>query len=98
MARESFEYWRAIAPDVKMELLREIREKNQIVIEWSITGSHTGSRPELPATGNAIELCGSAFLTLEDDKIVDVVTLFDGLALAVQTGAVEAPNWWPGRR
>jgi predicted ester cyclase len=97
MAQEGVEYWRAIAPDIKMELVREIREKDEIVIEWLITGTHTGGRAELPATGNAIELHGSAFLTLEDDKIVDVVTLFDGLALEVQTGAVEAPDWWPGR-
>ena len=56
-----------------------------------------GAKPELAASGNAIELQGSAFLTLEDDKIVEVWTVFDALALAVQTGAAEAPAWWPGR-
>lgn len=97
MAQESIEYWRAIFPDLRMELLQEIREKDRIAIEWLITGTHTGERPELPASGNLIELQGSAFLTLEDDKIVEVGTVFDALALAVQTGAAEAPAWWPGR-
>ena len=97
MAKEGIEYWRAIAPDLEMRLSQEIREKDRIAIEWSITGTHTGGRPELPATGNAIELQGSAFLALEDDKIVEVWTVFDSLALAVQTGATEAPAWWPGR-
>jgi hypothetical protein len=96
MAQESIEYWRAIIPDLKMDLSQEIRQKDRIAIEWLITGTHTGERPELPASGNLIELQGSAFLTLKDDKIVQVSTVFDALALAVQTGAAEAPAWWPG--
>ena len=85
-------------PDLKMDLLREIREKDGIAIEWLITGTHTGERPELPASGNFVELEGSAFLTLEDGEIKEVSTVFDSLALAVQTSAADAPAWWPGRR
>ncbi len=96
-AKESVEYWRAIIPDLTMDLSQEIRQKDQIAIEWLITGTHTGERPELPASGNLIELQGAAFLTLKDDKIVQVSTVFDALALAVQTGAAGAPVWWPGR-
>jgi predicted ester cyclase len=98
MARESVEYWRAIIPDLKMELSHELREKDRIAIEWLITSTHTGELPELPASGNLIEVQGSAVLTLEDDKILKVSTVFDALALAVQTNAAEAPGWWPGRR
>lgn len=97
MAQEGVEYWRAVIPDLKMGLSREIRQKDGIAIEWLITGTHTGERPELPASGNSIELQGSAFLTLKHDKIVEINTVFDALALAVQTGAAEAPAWWPGR-
>src|SRR6266568_94768 len=97
MAQESVEYWRGIVPDLKMDISEEIRQKDRIAIEWLITGTHTGGRPELPASGNLIELPGSAFLTLKDGKIVEVSTVFDALALAVQTGAAEAPAWWPGR-
>ena len=81
-----------------MELLTEIREKDRVAIGWLITGTHTGDRPELPATGDPINVQGSAFLTLDDDKIVHVSTVFDALSIAVQTGAAEAPAWWPGRR
>ena len=34
---------------------------------------------------------------LSGGKITQVWTVFDALALAVQTGAAEAPAWWPGR-
>ena len=96
MAQKSIEYWRAIVPDLKMGLLQEIHEKDRIAIEWLITGTHTGEQPELPASGNSIELQGSAFLTLKDDKIIGVSTDFDALALTVQTGAAEAPGMVAG--
>lgn len=97
MVRESIESWRALAPDVRMELSQEIREKDRIAIEFRITATHTGDTPELPASGGAIDVEGTAFLTLSGGKVTEVRTVFDTLALAVQTGAVEAPAWWPGR-
>ena len=82
-----------------MELTQEIRANDQIAIEWVLTGTHTGEqRSELPASGNAIEVYGSTFLTLEDDRIVEAWSVFDSLALAVQTGTAEEPAWWPARR
>ncbi len=99
MAEESIGYWRSIVPDIRMELSQEIRAKDQIAIEWVLAGTHTGEqRSDLPASGNAIEIHGSAFLTLDDDKIVEAWSVFDSLALAVQTGTAEEPAWWPARR
>ena len=98
LAEESIGYWRSIVPDIRMELSQEIREKDQIALEWVLTGTHSGTLPDLPASGNAIEVQGSAFLTLDDDKIVEAWSVFDSLALAVQTGTAEEPAWWPARR
>ena len=99
MAEESIGYWRSIVPDIRMELSQEIRAKDQIAIEWVLTGTHTGEqRSDLPASGNAIEIQGSTFLKLDDDKIVEAWSVFDSLALAVQTGTAEEPAWWPARR
>ena len=97
MAKQSIESWRTLAPDLRMELSQEIREKHQLAIEFRITGTHTGDTPGLPASGGAIDVEGTAFLTLSGGKITEVWTVFDALALAVQTGAAEAPAWWPGR-
>ncbi len=57
---------------------------------------HTGDIPELSASGGAIDVEGTAFLTLSGGKVTEVRTVFDTLALAVKTGAVEARAWWPG--
>ena len=97
MARQSIESWRALAPDLRMELAREIGEKNRIAIAFRVTGTHTGDIAGLPASGGAIDVEGTAFLTLDAGKITEVWTVFDALALAVQTGAATAPAWWPGR-
>ena len=66
--------------------------------EWVLTlrkGSDAkitaGDAPELPASGGTIDIEGTAFLTLSGGKITEVRTVFDSLALAVQTGAAEAP-------
>ena len=69
----------------------------RIAIEFRITATHTGDVPGLPASGGAIDVEGTAFLTLSGGQVTEVRTVFDSLALAVQTGAAEAPAWWPGR-
>ena len=97
MAKQSVSDWRRIAPDIRMTLLQELREKDRIAIEWLVAGTHTGETPELPASGQALELQGTTLLTLDDNKIVEVSTFFDALSLAVQTSAAEPPAWWPGR-
>ena len=89
MARQSIESWRAPL-DLRMELSQEIREKQRIAIGFRITGTHTGDIPGLPASGGAIDVEGTAFLTLSGGKITEVWTVFDALALAVQTGAAES--------
>ena len=68
MAKESIESWRALAPDLRMELSQEIGDKHRIAIEFRITGTHTGDAPELPASGGAIDVEGTAFLTLSGGK------------------------------
>lgn len=93
MAQESVEYWRSIVPDIRMEVLSEIRHRDRIAIEWRLQGTHTGERPELPATGNPIGIEGAAFLTIDDDKIAKVSTVFDALSLLVQIGATESQTW-----
>ena len=55
MAGESIESWRALAPDLRMELSQEIGAKHRVAIGFRITGTHTGDTPELPASGGAID-------------------------------------------
>jgi hypothetical protein len=90
MVREAVESWRSMVPDLTMELAQEVGDEHRIAIEFRITGTHTGEAPEVAASGGAIDVEGSAFLTLRDDKIVEAWTVFDSLALAVQMGATQS--------
>jgi predicted ester cyclase len=100
MARQSAEYWRTVIPDLEMELLDEVRHRDRIAIEWLITGTHTGERPELGPSGDRVEVVGAAFLVLEKHKIVEARTVFDALALLAALGQrelLEAAAGPPGR-
>lgn len=88
--QQSIEYWRTAIPDAEMTLLSEVGNKHHIGVEFLITGTHTGDQPDLPASGNAVELDGAAFLTLDGKKVVEVSTIFDTLELARQAGAADA--------
>ena len=63
-----------------------------------IADSALGSvRPDRRCAPRTRELITFRDLTLDGGKITQVWTVFGSLALAVQTGAVKAPAWWPGR-
>jgi SnoaL-like domain len=54
MVKGSIESWRALAPDARMELSQEIREKDRIAIEFRITATTPGtSRSCRPAVGRS---------------------------------------------
>jgi predicted ester cyclase len=97
MITQAIESWRAIVPDLTMELTQEIADKHRIAVEFRITGTEPGPASESEAAGGAIDVDGSAFLTVEHGKISEIWTIFDSLALAVQTGRVKAPPGWPGQ-
>ena len=96
MAKESIESWRALAPDLRMELSQEIGVGHRIVIEFRINRATTRGHPCIcPASGGAIDVEDPALPTLSGAKVTEVRTVFDSLALAVQTGP-EAPAGGPG--
>ena len=92
LVKEAVESWRTMVPDLTMELSQEIGDEHRIAIEFRITGTHTGEAPEVAASGGTIDVEWSAFLTLDDGKIVEIWTVFDSLALAVQMGTTKAPT------
>lgn len=100
MARQSAEYWRTVIPDLEMALLDEVRHRDRIAIEWPITGTQTGERPELGTSGNRVDVVGAAFLVIEKHKVVEAGTVFDALALLAALGQrelLEAAAGPPGR-
>ena len=87
---DSIQSWRALAPDLVMELREEIRNKRRIAIEFRITGTLAadGSR-----RGGPIEVSGSAFLSINKGEVTEVRTVYDTLTVALANGSVS--EWTP---
>lgn len=90
MIRQTIEYWRGAVPDVTMSLSEEVEQKGHVAMRWRVRGTHTGAVPGVTPTGLPIDLEGAVFMRIEDDKVVEVSTIFDGMLLAMQLGLADA--------
>lgn len=63
----------------------------KVAVLWTSTGVHTRPFLGIPATGKQTPSSGSAFFTLGDGTIVNVVTYFDTEAMLQHLGATIQP-------
>lgn len=93
---EGFAAWAApyavITPDFHGAILEELVGDDFVVVNYLVTGTHTGEVPGLPASGNAIVLPGVQVFKLNDEgKIYEMWNNFDWLSWYVQIGMMENP-------
>ena len=60
-------------------------------IRWTITGTHTGSTEELPATGEAMSLSGSSVAHYAEGKLTEEWAYADNHYFIQQLGFTLAP-------
>ena len=77
-------------PDIRFTIEDEISEGDTVVIRWTVTGTHRGDLPDLPATGKTISLSGISIARLRDGKGVESWNNWDGLGMMQQLGAITA--------
>ena len=56
-------------PDFKLDVTSIIASGDLLASEWVMTGTLTGSSPDLPATGKSFSVRGSTIIQLKDGKI-----------------------------
>ncbi len=65
-------------PDLKLELIENsVASTGVIAAPWLLFGTHQGPVGELQATGKSIVLPGCDFITVENEKIKQVIGYFD---------------------
>ena len=64
---------------------------SKVAILWTIAGRHTGDFAGIPPTGKRTSNTGSAFFTLHDGKIAELVTHYDAEGVFKQLGATITP-------
>lgn len=79
---------RTAFPDFKLEIKRRVAEGDQLVTQWTCTGTQKGEFQGIPATGKRINLTGVALTRIENGKVVEERVYFDRLTMLEQLGAV----------
>ena len=86
--REMFrETWRGI-PDLHTEITRVLPHGEWVASEWTLSGTHTGDFPELPATGRRFSVQGVSITHVEGGKIVSQRDYYDRAGFLEQLGVL----------
>lgn len=86
--KDTIAFYKQTFPDSQVNLAQVIGDGDLVATLWTVTGTHQGEFFDVPATGRQVSVEGMNFYRLEDGRITDVWTQFDGLGLMQQLGAI----------
>jgi steroid delta-isomerase-like uncharacterized protein len=86
--REFFDGLFAAIPDLEMSVVRTMRERDTVVVQWRARGTFTGGPlyNGVQATGTELQMRGCDVFDVRNDLIVTNVAFADGLELARSLG------------
>lgn len=79
--------WAAI-PDVQTRIVRIIAQGEFAAWGWTMTATHTGDFPNLPATGRKFTIAGVSILQVGDGKILSQRDDYDQASFLRRAGAL----------
>jgi len=74
-------------PDLKFTVEDTISEKDKMVVEWTITGTHKGEFLGIPPTNRKISISGITINQVADGKIIESTVAWDVWHVLRQMGA-----------
>jgi steroid delta-isomerase-like uncharacterized protein len=77
-------------PDFKIELVSQFAAADWAMLEWTMSGTHHGDLPGMPATGRSFSVRGATVLALDDGRISRNSDYWDMAALLTQLGLLPA--------
>jgi steroid delta-isomerase-like uncharacterized protein len=89
--RRFFQGAYAAFPDLHFTLSGTAGDAECCAMEWTMTGTHNGDMPGLPATGKPFTVRGVTILELAGDKICAVRDYWDLSTLLRQVGLMAQP-------
>ena len=78
-------------PDASFTIDRLVTDGDQVVGQWTMTGTHTGEFNGIPATGKPLVLQGVDILKVADGRFTECWHLEDSMALVEQLGLFGPP-------
>jgi steroid delta-isomerase-like uncharacterized protein len=81
----------AAFPDIYFEQPAAVVGAERGAIEWTMTGTHRGDMPGMPATGKAFSVRGATVFEIADGQVSAVRDYWDAATLLRQLGLMEGP-------
>lgn len=85
--KQLVEHYVKAFPDCHFTIDQDIQEGDTIVTRWTVTGTHRGDLPTLPASGRTFSVTGMTVARLLDGKFVESWNNWDALGLMQQLGS-----------
>lgn len=97
--REDLEdYYREMAEgfsDGRIDADDVIVEGDRVAVRWTVSGTHDGTMMGVEPTGKEITISGVDVDRVEDGRIVEMLTYYDGLGFMNQLGVIDADEELP---
>ena len=78
----------AVIPDFAVELTAHFAADGWAGLEWTMSGTHRGDLPGLPATGKPFTLRGASILELSSGQLARCTDYWDMVSFLKQIGAM----------
>lgn len=82
-----YQAFRSAFPGIAIEIKQVVTQGPRAVGYCRVTGAHTGSGLDIPATGRKIDIYGFAMCEVAHGQVVEAWNCFDFLAMYKQLGA-----------
>jgi predicted ester cyclase len=69
-----------------------ITEGDEVVVRWTVRGTHQGEFMGIPPTNNRVTLTGMSIERVSGDKIVETWDSYDAMGLMQQLGVIPEPG------
>jgi steroid delta-isomerase-like uncharacterized protein len=93
--RDHIESSRRGFPDLKFTVDDTIAERNEVVIHWTVNGTHKGSFLGMQPTNRRATVSGTSIYRIEGSKIAEVWAHWNLMSLMEQLGVRMAPQSEP---
>ena len=79
-------------PDLKFTVTDTIAEGNEVVVHWTVTGTHKGNFLGIPPTERNAVVDGTSIFRIDDGKIVEEWANWNLMSLMEQLGVHSLPQ------
>ena len=82
---------RSAFPDTKITVDHVAAEGDTAFARWTVTSTHTGDAPGMPATNTRLKIVGMSACRVKDGRIVEAWNIWDQIGMARQLAMLAAP-------